>query len=143
VVKAVLDRDRLRGGLGGGVALGLGLSLGEETSLLLLLGLGLVLVEELEELGGGVLVKGVRELSDRGGDLGRVRHENNRQIKLLLLTLRRWWRMTFWRWKRTYSGHLTKRVRSCLGAMSPPMPKVLGRASKRGFWAVFLATLVP
>lgn len=35
-----------------------------KTSLLLLLGLGTVLVKKLEELGGGVLVEGVRELSD-------------------------------------------------------------------------------
>ena len=71
VVETVLGKDGLLRVLGGGlVTLLLSLlSLGEETSLLLLLGLGLVLVEELEELGGGVLVKGVRELGDRGGDL--------------------------------------------------------------------------
>lgn len=33
-------------------------------------------------------------------------------------TFRRWARMTFWRWRRTYSGHFTKRVRSVLGLMS-------------------------
>lgn len=36
-------------------------------------------------------------------------------------TLRRWWRITFWRWRRTYSGHLTKRVRSDLGRISWPV----------------------
>lgn len=71
VVETVLDEERLLA-----VSLGVGLLavsdvLGGsiETSLLLLLGLRAVLVEELEEVGGGVLVKGVGELSDRGGDL--------------------------------------------------------------------------
>lgn len=35
-------------------------------------------------------------------------------------TLRRWWRMTFWRCRRTYSGHLTKRVRSVTGWIDWP-----------------------
>jgi hypothetical protein len=69
-------------------------------------------------------------------------------------TFRRWERIVFWRWKRTYSGHLTKRVRSVLCWMSwpsyegegmrdllgtatqtpsIPMPKFLGRDSKSGF----------
>jgi hypothetical protein len=71
VVETVLGEDGLLRVLGRGlVALLLSLlSLGQETSLLLLGGLGLVLVEELEELGGGVLVEGVRELGDRRGDL--------------------------------------------------------------------------
>jgi hypothetical protein len=71
VVKTVLGEDGLLG-VGGGSLVSLLLSvlgLGQETSLLLLLGLGLVLVEELEELGGGVLVKGLTELSDGRGDL--------------------------------------------------------------------------
>lgn len=46
-----------------------GLSLLIQTSLLLLLGLGLVLVQKAEELGGGVLVQRVGELSDGGGNL--------------------------------------------------------------------------
>lgn len=71
VVETVLDEERL-------LAVSLGVSLlavsnvvggSIKTSLLLLLGLGAVLVEELEEVSGGVLVKGVGELSDRGGDL--------------------------------------------------------------------------
>lgn len=33
-------------------------------------------------------------------------------------TFRRWLRMTFWRWRRTYWGHLTKRVRSVVGWIS-------------------------
>ena len=69
-------------------------------------------------------------------------------------TLRRWLRMTFWRWRRTYCGHLTKRVRSVWGRMSwpalpgqdmiqnvhiphAPIPKFLGRDSKRGFFCAF------
>jgi len=71
VVETVLGKARLLGVLGGRLVslLGLGLGLGQETRLLLLLGFGLVLVEELEELGGGVLVEGVRELGNCGGDL--------------------------------------------------------------------------
>ena len=46
---------------------GLGLSL--ETSLLLLLGLRAVLVQELEQLSGSVLVESVGELSDGRGNL--------------------------------------------------------------------------
>jgi len=71
VVQTVLGEDGLLGvGSGGLVTLLLSvLGLGQETSLLLLLGFGLVLVEELEELGGGVLVKGLTELGDCGGDL--------------------------------------------------------------------------
>lgn len=74
VVKTVLGEDGLLGVLGGGLVTLLltGLGLGQETSLLLLGGLGLVLVEELEELSGGVLVQGLGELGDRGGDLGLV-----------------------------------------------------------------------
>lgn len=45
------------------------LSPGIESGLLLLLGLRAVLVEEFEELGGGVLVESVGELSDRRGYL--------------------------------------------------------------------------
>jgi hypothetical protein len=72
VVESVLGVDGLLGLLGGRLVslLGLGLGLGQETSLLLLGGLGLVLVEELEELRSSVLVQGVGELGDRGGDLG-------------------------------------------------------------------------
>ena len=36
-------------------------------------------------------------------------------------TLRCWCRMTFCLWRRTYSGHLTKRVRSVWGQMSCPV----------------------
>lgn len=71
VVETVLGEDGLLGvGSGGLVTLLLSLlGLGKETSLLLLGRLGLVLVEELEELSGGVLVKGVGELGDGRGDL--------------------------------------------------------------------------
>lgn len=71
VVETVLDEEGLLA-----VSLGVGLlAVGDvlggsiETGLLLLLGLGAVLVEELEQVGGGVLVQGVGELGDRGGDL--------------------------------------------------------------------------
>ena len=107
MVESVLDEEGLLVGLllDGLVTSGdLSLSLRQETSLLLLLGpgkeeegregvsfesrrretsrgtmysLGLVLVEELEELGGGVLVEGVRELGDRRGDL-RKKEERKR-----------------------------------------------------------------
>lgn len=71
VVETVLGEDGLLG-VGGGRLVTLLLSLlglSKETSLLLLGRLGLVLVEELEELSGGVLVKGVGELGDGRGDL--------------------------------------------------------------------------
>lgn len=71
VVETVLGEDGLLGvGRGGLVTLLLSLlGLSKETSLLLLGRFGLVLVEELEELSGGVLVKGVGELGDGRGDL--------------------------------------------------------------------------
>jgi len=47
-----------------------------QTSLLLLLCLGLVLVQETEKLGSGVLVKRVRELSERGWDLESLVEDN-------------------------------------------------------------------
>jgi len=109
VVESVLDEEGLLVGLllDGLVTGGdLSLSLRQESSLLLLLGpereekegeegvsfeveeryesrsmysLGLVLVEELEELGGGVLVEGVRELGDRRGDLRKKKRERKSQ----------------------------------------------------------------
>ena len=45
-------------------------------------------------------------------------------------TLRRWCRITFFLWRRTYSGHLTKRVRSVWGRMSWPGPKLSFRATR-------------
>ncbi|KAL3956280.1 hypothetical protein ACCO45_009126 [Purpureocillium lilacinum] len=115
VVQAVLDSV----GLLADVLLLLALldsgSLLQETLLLLGLGLGAVLVEELEGLGGGVAVEDVLELGQGGG------------------TFRRIWRIFFWRWRRTYSGHLTMRERLRLGWMSWPMPKFRGRFSMRGF----------
>lgn len=61
VVKTLLDEKRLLAILLGLLALVGSDSLGllVQTSLLLLLGLWLVLVQETEELGGGVLVEGV------------------------------------------------------------------------------------
>jgi len=70
VVKTVFDEQRLLGVLGVllFVLSGSGSS-SQETSLLLLLGFGAVLVQELEQLGGGVLVESVRELGDGRGHL--------------------------------------------------------------------------
>lgn len=78
VVETVLDKEGLLAvSLGVGLlAVGDVLGSGIETSLLLLLGLGAVLVEQLEEVGGGVLVKSVGELSDRGGDLQALVKDN-------------------------------------------------------------------
>merc|ERR1711988_1651502 len=45
----------------------------------------------------------------------------------------RWYKIRRERWIRTYLGHLTKRVRSPEGRMSPPMEKVLG------FFSIMLA----
>lgn len=68
MVEAVLDKERLLGVVRLLVLAGIGGGSGE-TSLLLLLRLGAVLVEEFEQLGRGVLVKGVGELGDGGGNL--------------------------------------------------------------------------
>lgn len=78
VVQAVLDEEGLLAvSLGVGL-LALGNVLGDsiETGLLLLLGLGAVLVKQLEEVGGGVLVKGVGELSNRRGNLQALVKDN-------------------------------------------------------------------
>lgn len=78
VVETVLDEEGLLA-----VSLGIGLlAVGDvlggsiETGLLLLLGLRAVLVEELEEVGGSVLVKGVGKLGDRGGNLQALVKDN-------------------------------------------------------------------
>lgn len=71
VVETVLDKEGLLAILGGRLVTlgGTGLGLLGQTSLLLLDRLGLVLVQQLEELSGRVLVQGVTELSDRRRDL--------------------------------------------------------------------------
>jgi hypothetical protein len=69
VVETVLDGVGLLGDILLLLALLDGGSLLQETLLLLDLGLRAVLVEELESLGGGVAVKDVLELGQRGGDL--------------------------------------------------------------------------
>ena len=68
VVQAILCEDGLLGVLLGLALCGL-LSSGVEAGLLLLLRLGAVLVEELEELGGRVLVQSVGELGNGRGHL--------------------------------------------------------------------------
>jgi len=69
VVETVLDSVRLLGNVLLLLALLDGGGLLEETLLLLDLGLRAVLVEELESLGGGVLVEDLLELGNRRGDL--------------------------------------------------------------------------
>ena len=69
VVQAVLGRVGLLADILLLLALLDGGGLLQETLLLLDLGLGAVLVEELESLGGGVLVKNLLELGDRRGHL--------------------------------------------------------------------------
>lgn len=69
VVETVLDNVGLLGNVLLVLAGSNGLGLLGESLLLLLLSLGSVLVEELEGLGGGVLVQGVGELGERRGDL--------------------------------------------------------------------------
>jgi len=72
--------------------------------------------------------------------------------------------VAFWRWRRAYSSHLTKRVMSYVGWIScpetmdetihlavehaevedhVPIPKFFGTASKRGFFLVLVALLGP
>jgi hypothetical protein len=69
VVETVLDGVWLLGDVLLLLALGDGGGLLVQTLLLLDLGLGTVLVEELEGLGGGVAVEGLRELGNGRGDL--------------------------------------------------------------------------
>jgi len=69
VVQTVLDGVGLLGDILLLLALLDGGGLLQQTLLLLDLGLRAVLVEELESLGGGVLVEDVLELGDRRGDL--------------------------------------------------------------------------
>merc|ERR1740130_2149070 len=58
-------------------------------------------------------------------------------------TLRRMSMIFFARCKRTYLGHLMKRVKSRLGWMSPPTRKVRGAFSKRGFFCTFFFAPAP
>lgn len=71
VVKTVFDVDGLLadGFALLGITLGNSFGLGTKTSLLFLTGFGAVLVHQAEELGGGVLVEVVAELSNRWWDL--------------------------------------------------------------------------
>lgn len=75
VVETILDEERLLG-LRGGLAISSGSSSSTDTLLLLLLGLWAVLVKELEELGSCVLVEGVRELRNGGGNLQTLVKDN-------------------------------------------------------------------
>ncbi len=53
--------------------------------------------------------------------------------------LRRVWRTAFWRWSLMYLGHLMKRLKSLLGWISWPMPKLRVRFSKRGFTTLLVS----
>lgn len=57
-------------------------------------------------------------------------------------TLRRWYKMRRWRWRRTFFGHFTKRDMSFFGCTLLPTPKFLLRFSKRPL-SSFLATFLP
>merc|ERR1711937_175398 len=58
-------------------------------------------------------------------------------------TFKRIWRIFFWRWRRTYSGHFTMRETLRLGWMSWPIPKLRGRFSIKGFLGPFLLPALP
>ena len=51
-------------------------------------------------------------------------------------------RILFYRWIRMYLGHLTKRVRSLLGWISPPILKLRGFFTNKGFFSP-LAPVLP
>ena len=168
VVKAVLGEDRLLGVLGGRlVALFFArLSLGKETRLLLLLGLGLVLVEQLEELSGGVLVECLGELGDGRGDLeadraqrrvssGSVQSSADTDLQSLveydLLPLQA---DVFGPFDKAGKVSLGRDVAACNYVRNStadifrlskgsPMPKLLGLFSNRGFCVGFAVFLVP
>lgn len=76
VVKSKLDGERLGACLLSSLTFNLGVSLGLESIELFFMGLWLVLTEELEQLLGLVLLKGVRELGDLWGNL-ESSHENS------------------------------------------------------------------
>lgn len=71
MVQTILGKDGLLGVLGSSLVTVLDSVLGfrSKSSLLLLLGFRLVLVEQLEQLGSGVLVQSVGELGNCGRDL--------------------------------------------------------------------------
>lgn len=115
-----------------------------KTGLLFDLGLRTVLVEELEELGGGVLVEGVGELRDSGGNLQAL-VEND------LLALKT---DVFWPLDEAgevgggadvlaYSHHDVIDAVIDPSQRNIPIPKFLGVDSKRGFFAAFLDLLAP
>lgn len=114
------------------------LALGDGGSLLgkalLLLGLGLraVLVKDLECLGGDcdALARFPRLLTCI---CLRLRSATCWNWAIAGGTFKRRLRIFFWRWRRTYAGHLTMRPRLRWGWMSWPIPKFLGRFSRRGF----------
>lgn len=109
--------------------------------LLLLLGLWLVLVGEFEELGRGVLVEGVGELGDRGGDLETLVEDDLLSLEANVC------------WPLDEAGHVLfglhilawgtrevfekKEIKNKLHG-NAPMPKFLGVASKRGFLVTLL-----
>lgn len=116
------------------LALGDGGSLLGQALLLLGLGLGAVLVKDLESLGGdcdalAVLFYLFKCICVRL----RLRSATCWNWAIAGGTFKRRLRIFFWRWRRTYAGHLTMRPRLRWGWMSWPIPKFLGRFSRRGF----------
>lgn len=118
-----------------------------ETSLLLLLGLRTILVGELKELSGSVLVEGVRELSDRRRDFQALMEDDLLTLEAnvlgpldeasqVLLGLD----ILAWRWKRSVIIPPCKRggVKNIASdRLYLPIPKFLGVASKSGFCVFF------
>ena len=146
VVQAVLGEQRLLVRLDL-LVLGSSSSRGVETGLLLLLGLGAVLVEELEELGRGVLVEGVRELGDGRGHLEALVEDDLLALQADIFG------------PLDEAGQVTDGLdvlacdfesksvircrRSSLLGIDLPMPKFLGVDSKRGFFLTLVDLLAP
>lgn len=100
--------------------------------LLLGLGLGAVLVEDLESLGSDC--NALAAILQSTLLCLRLRSATCWNWAIAGGTFKRRLRIFFWRWRRTYAGHLTMRPRLRWGWMSWPIPKFLGRFSIRGFY---------
>lgn len=142
VVETVLDKERLLGVLGLGALRSL-LRGGIKTSLLLLLRLGAVLVQQLEKLGRGVLVERVRELSDRGGHLKALVEDDLLALEAHILRP-----LHEAREVSLGTDVLAYALPSDYGTADThipdaPIPKFLGRDSKRGFFWVLVPLREP
>lgn len=126
------------------LVLGGGSSSSVETGLLLLLGLGAVLVEELEELGRGVLVEGVRELGDGRGHLEALVEDDLLALQADVFgPLDEAGQVTDGLDVLACCLESVSRCPSSLPRIDAPMPKFLGVASKRGFFLALAALLAP